>query len=125
MPLKSGFSDGLGGVFSKAFGFVAPRTLPLIFFILFLTASCEKEVTRYPEIQAYHAESQNLRVATADSVALFSQKVKTFVVHHPDATQDPLYPVIQQNIRQNLLRLSITINDEWDDDIYQQFVPKK
>ena len=115
----------VGGVFSKAFGFVAPRTLPLIFFILFLTASCEKEVTRYPEIQAYHAESQNLRVATADSVALFSQKVKTFVVHHPDATQDPLYPVIQQNIRQNLLRLSITINDEWDDDIYQQFVPKK
>ena len=100
----------VGGVFS----FKALRTLPLIFSILFLTASCQKEQTRYPEIQAYHAESQNLRVATADSVAHFSQKVKTFVVHHPDATQDPLYPVIQQNIRQNLLRLHITINSDWD-----------
>ena len=57
-----------------AFLFKALRTLPLIFSILFLTASCQKEQTRYPEIQAYHAESQNLRVATADSVALFSQK---------------------------------------------------
>ena len=106
-----------GGVFSVK----ALRTLPLIFSILFLTASCQKEQTRYPEIQAYHAESQNLRVATADSVALFSQKVKTFVVHHPDATQDPLYPVIQQNIRQNLLRLHITINGEWDGETTIEF----
>ena len=97
------------------------RTLPLIFFIALLSASCQKEQTRYPEIQVYHAESLNLRVATADSVALFSQKVKTFVVHHPDATQDPLYPVIQQNIRQNLLRLHITINDEWDGETTIEF----
>ena len=104
-----------------AFLFKALRTLPLIFSILFLTASCQKEQTRYPEIQVYHAESLNLRVATADSVALFSQKVKTFVVHHPDATQDPLYPVIQQNIRQNLLRLHITINGEWDGETTIEF----
>ena len=104
----------VGGVFYKAFGFVTLRTLPLIFSILFLTASCQKEQTRYPEIQAYHVESLNLYVASADSVGNFSQKVQAFVVHHPDATQDPLYPVIQQNIQKNLLRLSITINDEWD-----------
>lgn len=111
----------VGGAFSKAFGFVAPRTLSLIFFIALLSASCEKEVTRYPEIQAYHVESLNLYAASADSVGNFSQKVKTFVVHHPDATQDPLYPEIQQNIKQNLLRLSITINDEWDGETTIEF----
>ena len=104
----------VGGVFSKAFGFVTLRTLPLIFFIALLSASCEKEVTRYPEIQAYHVESLNLYVASADSVGNFSQKVQAFVVRHPDAKEDPLYPEIQQNIKQNLLRLSITINDDWD-----------
>ena len=42
----------VGGVFSKAYGFVAPRTLYLIFFILsiFLAVACEKELTHYPEI---------------------------------------------------------------------------
>ena len=103
------------------FSFKALRTLPLIFFIALLSASCEKEFTRYPEIQAYHAESLNLYVASADSVGNFSQKVQAFVVHHPDATQDPLYPVIQQNIRQNLLRLHITINDDWDGETTIEF----
>ena len=103
----------VGGVFSKAFGFVTPRTLPLIFFIALLSASCEKEVTRYPEIQAYHVESLNLYAASADSVGNFSQKVQGFVVRHPDDKEDPLYPEIQQNIKQNLLRLNIIINDEW------------
>ena len=78
-------------------------------------------MTRYPEIQAYHAESLNLTVASADSVSKFSTKVKTFVAHHPDAAQDPLYPVIQQNIKQNLLRLSITINDEWDGETHIEY----
>ena len=100
----------VGGVFFKGI----LRTLPLIFFIALLAVSCEKEVTRYPEIQAYHAESLTLYVASADSVGNFSQKVQSFVVRHPDATQDPLYPEIQQNIKHNLLRLSITVNDEWD-----------
>ncbi len=44
-----------GGVFSKAYGFVAPRTLPLIFSILFPPASCWKALTCRPVVQAYHA----------------------------------------------------------------------
>ena len=108
----------VGGVFSKAYGFVAPRTLYLISFILsiFLAVACEKELTHYPEIVAYHAESKTLDVATSDSVGKFNVKVKAFVTSHPDATQDPLYPEIQKNIKANLLRLSLTINDEWAGD---------
>ena len=78
-------------------------------------------MTRYPEIQAYHVESLTLYVASADSVGNFNVKVKTFVAQHPDATQDPLYPEIQKNIKANLLRLSITIDDEWDGEKYIQF----
>jgi hypothetical protein len=71
------------GAFFKAFGFVAPRTLPLIFSVLsiFLAVACEKELTHYPEIVAYHAESKTLDVATSDSIGKFNVKVKTFGPH--------------------------------------------
>jgi hypothetical protein len=64
---------------------------------MFLAVACEKELTHYPEIVAYHAESKTLDVATSDSVGKFNVKVKTFVAQHPDATQDPLYPEISLN----------------------------
>ena len=113
----------VGGAFFKAYGFVAPRTLPLIFSILsiFLAVACEKELTHYPEIVAYHAESKTLDVATSDSIGKFNVKVKTFVAQHPDATQDPLYPEIQKNIKANLLRLTITIDDEWDGETFIEY----
>ena len=104
----------VGGVFFKGI----LRTLPLIFFITLLAVSCEKELSHYPEILAYHAESKTLDVATSDSIGKFNVKVKTFVAQHPDATQDPLYPEIQKNIKANLLRLSITIDDEWDGETF-------
>ena len=88
---------------------------------IFLAAACEKELTHYPEIVAYHAESKTLDVATSDSIGKFNVKVKTFVAQHPDATQDPLYPEIQKNIKANLLRLSITIDDEWDGETTIEF----
>lgn len=106
---KSGYK-AVGGVETRFY----PPHFTLIFFIFLLSVACAKELTRYPEIQAYHQESLSLTVASVDSVGKFSTKVRTFVAHHPDAAQDPLYPAIEQNIRQNLLRLSITINDEWD-----------
>ena len=43
------------------------------------------------------------------------------MAQHPDATQDPLYPEIQKNIKANLLRLSITIHDEWDGETTIEF----
>lgn len=89
--------------------------------MLLAFASCEKELTHYPEIVAYHAESKTLDVATSDSIGKFNVKVKTFVAQHPAATQDPLYPEIQKNIKANLLRLSITIHDEWDGETTIEF----
>ena len=123
MHVKTRYYKKVGGAFSKAYGFVAPRTLPLIFFILsiFLAVACEKELTHYPEIVAYHAESKTLDVATSDSIGKFNVKVKAFVASHPDATQDPLYPEIQKNIKANLLRLSITIDDEWDGETFIEY----
>ena len=108
----------VGGAFFKAYGLHALRTFPLISFILsmLLAVACEKELTHYPEIVAYHAESKTLDVASSDSIGKFNGKVKAFVASHPDAKQDPLYPEIQKNIKANLLRLSITIDDEWDGD---------
>ena len=80
---------------------------------LFFLASCEKKVMRYQEMVAYHAESLNLSSAAADSVSRFSQKVTSFVRQHPAAAEDPLYPEIKNNIHQCLLRLNITVDDEW------------
>ena len=107
----------VGGVSFKAI----LRTLPLILLAALLLVSCEKELTHYPEIVAYHAESKNLDVATSDSVSKFNVKVKAFVTQHPDATQDPLYPEIQKNIKANLLRLSLTIDDEWDGETFIEY----
>ena len=93
---------------SRAFLCLALSSLFITFF------SCEKEVLRYQEMVAYHAESLNLSSAAADSVARFSQKVTSFVRQHPAAAEDPLYPEIKKNIQQCWLRLNINIDDEWD-----------
>ena len=44
----------------------------------------------------------------------FTQKVDAFVVVHADATDDPLYPEIRQNIEDALVKFVITVQDEWD-----------
>lgn len=72
-------------------------------------------------MQAYYVESCHLGVAATDSVQRFMQKVDTFVTHHTDAKQDPLYPRIQENIRSASFRLSITIDEEWDGEYYMNF----
>ena len=69
---------------------------------------------RYEEMRQYHQESLTLQQVSTDSVTRFSSKVTTFVVAHPAAQEDPLYPEIQQNIHQATLRITITIDDEWD-----------
>jgi hypothetical protein len=48
---------------------------------MFLAVACEKELTHYPEIVAYHAESKTLDVATSDSIGKFNVKVKIFGPH--------------------------------------------
>lgn len=83
--------------------------------------SCEKEYMRYAEMQAYYDESCHLFMASTDSVTRFSDKVEAFVGTHPDAKEDVLYPQIQKNIEQYNLGLTITFNDDWDDDIHITF----
>ena len=102
----------VGGVFFKA----TLRTLPLILLMVLLFVSCEKELLHYAEITEYHAESQQLDVATTDSIARFSSKVQGFVAKHPDAKDDPLYPEILENINMATLNITITTHDEWDPD---------
>ena len=84
----------------------------------FLCTSCEKEVTRYAEMQAYYTESCQLPVATADSVSRFAHKVSDFVTLYPAAQEDPLYPQIQENIQKSWFRLKIEVNTEWDGETY-------
>ena len=100
----------VGGAFFKQ----ALRTLPLILLLALLFVSCEKELFHYAEITEYHAESQQLDVATTDSIARFSSKVQGFVAQHPDAKDDPLYPEILNNINNAKLNITIIIHDEWD-----------
>ena len=102
----------VGGAFFKQ----ALRTLPLILLLALLLVSCEKELFHYAEITEYHAESQQLDVATTDSIARFSSKVQGFVAQHPDAKDDPLYPEILENINMATLNITITTHDEWDPD---------
>ena len=40
------------------------------FLLVILLESCEKELFHYAEITEYHAESQQLDVATTDSIAM-------------------------------------------------------
>ena len=74
-------------------------------------------------MQAYYVESCHLNVAATDSVQRFMQKVDTFVTHHSDAKQDPLYPRIQENIRSASFRLNINVDDEWDGEYNMTFWP--
>ena len=99
--------------------------LSLSFIVSFLCLACSKETSvsqpQYPEMQAYYVESCHLSVAATDSVQRFMQKVETFVTHHTDAKQDPLYPRIQENIRSASFRLNINVDDEWDGEYNMTF----
>ena len=99
--------------------------LSLSFIVSFLCLACSKETSvsqpQYPEMQAYYVESCHLSVAATDSVQRFMQKVDTFVTHHTDAKQDPLYPRIQENIRSASFRLNINVDDEWDGEYNMTF----
>ena len=109
-----------GGKFCLGRGFHKFRLSTFLFILTaaFLLTSCEKEVTTYPELQAFYQESCQLPVATADSVSRFAHKVDQFVGTYPAALGDPLYPQIQENIQKSWFRIKIDINTEWDGETY-------
>ena len=111
MHINNTAHRAVGGAVFKA---LRTSFLLFLFVITFLLTACEKDLFRYPEIREYHAESQNLPGATTDSIRHFAVKVDNFVVQHPAAKEDPLYPEILSNINKATLTITITIEDEWD-----------
>ena len=96
---------------------------PPIWVVTFLLAAlllqaCEKEVSAsapYADtLQSYYIESTHLGVATSDSISTFAAKVNALTASWPEVKDEPQYPRIVENIRQSLIRFSITINGEWD-----------
>ena len=86
-------------------------------------SSCEKQAedVRFQEMADFHAESFGLYQVESDSVSRFSQKVDAFVVQHPAAADDPLYPEIQQNIQNNWFRVTISIDTTWAGENYYEY----
>ena len=95
--------------------------LLLVFAISWFT-SCEKEVYDInPLLESFYMESVQLPSVTIDSVQSFSSKVDGFTRSYPEALEHKRYPQIKENIKSASLRLTITINDEWDGDTLIHF----
>ena len=93
-----------------------------LIFSTFFFASCESyEDPSHLLMQGYFEESQGLSQASTDSVARFSQKVNEFTTRIPEAKNDPHYTQIQSNIKMAKLKITITIADEWEDDVVIKF----
>ena len=119
----------VGGVFFKQ----ALRTSPLIFLLVLLLVSCEKEqmADSTPMYQMYN-ESVNLPQATLDSITNFTYKFSGYVGSHPDSRQDQYFAPTLQNlcnaaalygytIRETTITTGVTVNDEWAGDKYITF----
>ena len=88
----------------------------------FILPSCEKEgYDISPQMESFYMESIKLPSATLDSVQSFSSKVDGFTRSCPEALEHKRYPQIKENIKSASLRISITINDEWDGDTIINF----
>lgn len=95
--------------------------LLLVFAISWFT-SCEKEVYDInPQMESFYMESVQLPSVTIDSVQSFSSKVDGFTRSYPEALEHKRYPQIKENIKSASLRLTITINDEWDGETHINF----
>ena len=122
MPLKSGFSDGLGGGANLRF-ISHILSLLLLSAVLLLATSCEKEITPpayQSQLQRYHTESLALQQVTADSVHRFQLKVSDFAVAYPEVTSEQLYHQIRQNIYDAYLVIGIEPG-AWGEDEHIEF----
>ena len=91
--------------------------IPTLFF-----ASCESyEDSQNEVLKGYFEESKGLFQASTDSISRFSAKVNEFTTRIPEAKNDPLYTQIQSNIKMAKLKITITIADEWEDDVVINF----
>lgn len=92
----------------------------LLLTVITFWSSCEKEdaADQWPLMTTFYGESCGLQSVPIDSVTRFSVKVDAFTTTCPESKAHPLYPAIQANIKSASLRITITINDEWDGETY-------
>ena len=95
--------------------------LCLCAFSLFFTSCEHLEDPSHLLMKDYFEESQGLSQASTDSVARFSTKVNEFTTRTPEAKNEPLYTQIQSNIKMASLKITLTIADEWEDDVVIKF----
>ena len=95
--------------------------LCLCAFSLFFTSCEHLEDPSHSILEDYFYESQGLKQAFNDSIRCFSEKVKTFANCIPEAKNEPLYTQIQSNIKMASLKITLTIADEWEDDVVIKF----
>ena len=89
---------------------------------LSLLPSCEKAITdEYPIMETFYVESINLPTVSTDSVKSFKNKVDGYVTQFPQAKNHRRYSLIQKNIKAASIRISVTINYDWDGDTIINF----
>lgn len=91
--------------------------LPLV--TLLLTIGCEKEVVDH--MQQFYNESVGLKDVEADSVKAFSAKFNNYIANYPEEREHRLYPLIEQNINDAVLKITITCDTAWDGHIFIKF----
>ena len=97
-------------------------TLVIGLVMLFIAIGCEKEVFDInPTMEAYYIESVQLPSVTIDSVKSFSSKLNTFVTNHPVAKEHRRYEQIIDNINTATLKITITVNTEYDGETIIKF----
>ena len=84
-----------------------------------MAVGCEKDVIN--RMESLYQESMGLNQVTADSVKAFSVKVNNYVAAYPEEVENPLYPLILENIETAKLKITITVHDEWEDTTYIHF----
>ena len=93
------------------------KGIGIIGVLLTVITACEKAPSveeLYPQMESFYTESCGLQSVPADSVKMFAGKVDDYTDRYPEAKQHTRYPQIRENIRAASLRLSVTINTEWD-----------
>ena len=96
-------------------------SLLLTVFTLIFVSCTTDEGPVHEVMRGYFDESQGLFSQNSDSISRFSYKVNEFISRVPAAKNDPFYIKITENLEKVSLKPTITVNDEWDGEIFVTF----
>ena len=104
------------------------RRMSRVFYCLFLTVftlifgSCTTDEDPVHEVmRGYFDESQGLFSQNSDSISRFSYKVNESISRVPASKNAPFCLKITENLEKVSLKPTITVNDEWDGEIFVTF----